>query len=153
MNDGLQSLALLLEHAQRQRDKALTAHHRAQAAAAAAAEQSNQLLGYRRDYQQRWHTKFQREGPMALVHCYHQFMDKLTQAVDHQARIAAHAGQQTEHTLAQVRELELRCASVRKLIERRSRELRLGTERREQKQTDEQAMRSAWASRSTDDHP
>jgi flagellar FliJ protein len=43
-----------------------------------------------------------------------------------------------------LRESELRCASVRKLIERRTQEHRLFEERRDQKQTDEQAARAAW---------
>ena len=40
---------------------------------------------------------------------------------------------------------ELRCATVRKPIERRVLAQRLATDRREQKQTDESAARAAWA--------
>jgi flagellar FliJ protein len=38
----------------------------------------------------------------------------------------------------------LRVASVRKLVERRQHEQRLGAERRDQKTTDEFAARAAW---------
>ena len=38
----------------------------------------------------------------------------------------------------------MRVASVRKLIERRSHELRLAADRQEQKQTDEFASRAGW---------
>lgn len=145
--DDLRSLGVLLGQAERARDAALADHRRAQTAARAAADQAAQLLAYRGDYEQRWHAKFRREGQMHIVQCYHQFMDKLTIAVEHQARVVTQAAMQSERSRQRLCELELRCASVAKLIERRSGAARLQADRREQKQTDEQAMRSAWARR------
>ena len=141
----VRTLGVLLTQAERARDAALAEHHRAQVAARAAADQSQQLLVYRREYEARWHAQFRHQGQMDLVRCYHQFMDKLTIAVEHQARVATQASMQTERSLERLRELELRCASVAKLIERRLAEVRLKTDRREQKQADEHAMRAAWA--------
>ena len=140
----LQPLTILLGQSERQRDVALAEHQRAQAVSDAAAAQAEQLRNYRRDYEQRWGAQFAREGKIELVHCYQSFVDRLSQAVEQQTRIAAHAAQQLERALAVLRAAEMRCASVRKLIERRVLEQRVATERHDQKQTDEAATRAAW---------
>jgi len=140
----LQPLTLLLGQHERQRDAAIAEHQRALQASEAANAQADQLHAYRREYEQRWSAQFKREGQIELVRCYQSFMERLTQAVDQQTRQAAHAARQVETALAALRESELRCASVRKLIERRVQEHRALDERRDQKQTDEQASRATW---------
>ena len=139
-----QSLTLLLSQHERQRDIALAEHQRASQASSAAAAQSEQLHTYRREYEQRWAEQFRREGQIELVRCYQSFMERLTQAVNQQTRMAEHAAQQVDAAVVALREAEMRCASVRKLIERRVHERRLADDRRDQKQTDEQASRAAW---------
>ena len=141
---GIETLTILLGQNERQRDVAFTAHQRAQTAAEAALGQAEQLRTYRREYEQRWRLQFCREGKIELVHCYQSFMERLTQAVEQQVRVAENAGQQVQHALATLRDTELRCASVRKLIERRQAEQRLSADRCDQKQTDEAASRAAW---------
>lgn len=141
----LQTLTILLGQHDRQRDAALAEHQRALNLSDAAQSQAEQLRAYRREYEQRWSAQFCREGKIELVRCYHSFMERLTQAVDQQARVAQHASQQVVSALNALRETELRCASVRKLIERRTQEHRLGAERRDQKHNDELAARVAWA--------
>lgn len=150
--NDVETLLVLLAQVSRERDLALAEHRRAQAAQRAAAEQSAQLLHYRGEYEQRWTTQFAREGRMDIVRCYHDFMQKLTLAVEQQAQVASHAACQVERTRARLAELEVRCASVAKLIERRRDETRRSEERRDQKQTDEQAMRAAWARRDEHGH-
>ncbi|HWI10235.1 MAG TPA: flagellar export protein FliJ, partial [Burkholderiaceae bacterium] len=140
----LQPLTILLGQSERQRDAALAEHQRAQLASDAAAAQAEQLRTYRREYEQRWSAQFARRGQIELVHCYQSFMERLTQAVEQQARMAELAAQRLAHALAALRSAEMRCASVRKMIERRVLEQRAATERREQKQTDEAATRAAW---------
>jgi flagellar protein FliJ len=140
----LQTLTVLLGQNERQRDVAIAEHQRTQAAAGAAAAQAEQLVAYRRDYEQRWSAQFCREGKIELVRCYQSFMERLTLAVEQQSRVAEHTAQQVERALATLRAIELRCASVRKLIERRLLEQRLDADRRDQKQTDEYAARAAW---------
>jgi flagellar FliJ protein len=140
----IQPLMILLGQHERQRDAALAEHQRANQASSAAAAQAQQLHTYRREYEQRWAEQFKREGQIELVRCYQSFMERLTQAVNQQTRMAEHAAQQLETAAVALREAELRCASVRKLIERRTHERRLTDERRDQKQTDEQAARGAW---------
>ena len=141
---GLQPLTILLERHERDRDAALTNHQRAQAASVAAAAQAEQLHAYRRDYGIRWRTQFGQQGAIELVHCYQSYLERLTLAVEQQARIAEHAVQEVERALRTLQAAEMRCTSVRKLIERRLQEGRLAAERRDQKQTDEAATRAAW---------
>ena len=140
----LQPLILLLGQHERQRDAALAEHQRAVLANEAAAAQAEQLLTYRREYEQRWGDQFKREGHIELVRCYQSFTERLTQAVEQQTLMADLATKRVDTALIALRESELRCASVRKLIERRTIEHRLSAERRDQKQTDEQASRAAW---------
>ena len=139
-----QPLAMLLQHSERQRDAALAEHQRARAASDAAALQAEQLRGYRRDYEQRWQAQFRSGGQMELVRCYQSFMERLTHAVEQQAQIAEHAAAQAAHALAALRGCELRCASVRKLVERRTETARVGADRLEQRRHDEHASRAAW---------
>jgi flagellar FliJ protein len=147
---NLQPLTALLAQSERQRDMALADQMKAQAANDAAQAQAEQLLTYRREYEQRWAAQFCREGRIELVRCYQGFMERLTQAVDSQARAARLASLQFEAATATVREREVQCAAVRKLVERRLAEGRQEEERRDQKQHDELAARIAWNRRGTD---
>ncbi|HEV7914741.1 MAG TPA: flagellar export protein FliJ [Albitalea sp.] len=140
----LQPLMALLAQTERERDEARAKAQRASEAQATAASQSDQLLAYRREYEQRWNTQFKTEGRIELVHCYRGFMDRLTQAVEQQLRTAQQATAQHEQARAALCECELRVASVRKLVERRQHELRLSADRIEQKQTDEFGSRKGW---------
>jgi len=144
---NLQPLTALLAQTERQRDLALADQMKAQSASDAAQAQAEQLLGYRREYELRWSAQFCREGKIELVRCYQGFMDRLTQAVESQARAAQQALAQLEQANVQLREHEVRVAAVRKLVERRLAEGRLQAERHEQKQSDELAARIAWARR------
>ena len=140
----LQPLMALLAQTERERDEAWAVAQQAAQAQLNAAAQADQLLTYRREYEQRWSAQFRTEGRIELVHCYRGFMDRLTQAVEQQQRVAAHATTQLEQARAALAEQEMRVASVRKLIERRQQELRLSADRAEQKQTDEFGSRMAW---------
>ena len=140
----LQPLMALLAQAERERDIVWADTQRAVQAQLSAQTQAEQLLTYRREYEQRWGAQFRSEGRMELVHCYRGFIDRLTQAVDQQQRVAQHATQLVERKQELLREHELRVASVRKLIERRSQEMRLSADRAEQKQTDEFGARATW---------
>jgi flagellar FliJ protein len=144
MTTELQPLMALLAQAERERDDTLAHSQRLDAAHRAAQAQADQLLDYRRDYEQRWGGHFSRQAKVELLHCYQGFIDRLSQAIEQQARAAGHAGEQAGVARAALREAELRVASVRRLIERRVGEMQLRNDRREQKQTDEFAARAAW---------
>ena len=112
MTDDLQPLALLLAQAERQRDDALAEQLKAETAQRAAEAQAEQLVAYRREYEQRWSAEFCREGKIELVRCYQGFIHRLTQAVEQQQRVAAHAAVQAERAEAIVRGHELRAAAL-----------------------------------------
>ncbi len=137
----MQSLLSLLHHAQDESDRALSAWQVANNAKLAIVAQYEQLLLYRREYEERWSRQFSEHGQMELVRSYHGFMQRLTQALEHQQGTVHNAVLRADKARALLRERELRVASVAKLIERRSREIRLGYERREQKQFDEMSAR------------
>ncbi|WP_418315332.1 flagellar export protein FliJ [Piscinibacter sakaiensis] len=145
---ALQPLFALLAVAEGERDQSLAECRRAARAAEIASQQADQLLGYRSDYEQRWTTRFRTEGSMPVVHCYQGFMNRLGQAVSHQDQVIRHAAAQLAAAEQLLRQHELRVASVRKLIERRELEMRLSSDRREQKASDEFAAR-AMANRHT----
>ena len=141
---SLQPLLSLLGQSERERDALRVECQRAAAAQQTAEAQADQLLAYRRDYEQRWATQFRSDGRMELVNCYRGFMERLSQAVQQQQQCAAQADARLEQVRVALRDSETRAASVRKLIERRVNEARVHTERREQKASDEFAARSAW---------
>jgi len=133
---------MLLEHAEAQRNVALSAFNQARVRRDAMRAQALELAAYRDDYQQRWNAQFYERGAaLDIVRCYRQFADRLEMAIAQQGQavtVADHALARANDTLAAH---ELRVASVRKLIERRQAELKLGADRREQRTTDELALR------------
>lgn len=141
--NSLEPLFALLSQTERERDAALAESQRCAQTLEAARAQAEQLVAYRRDYEQRYAEKFRQEGGMELMHVYRAFMDRLNLAVDQQQRVAQHAAVKAEQAREALVQRELRVASVRKLIERRQHEMRASAERRDQKQTDEFAARAA----------
>ncbi len=143
----LQPLFTVLNHAEGERDSRADHCRRAHAARKSAEAQTEQLLAYRREYEQRWGTQFRTGGHMEVVHCYRGFMDRLTGAIEQQQRSAAQHTLRCEEASAALLAAETRVATVRRLIERRIEEARRAGERLEQKQTDEFAARAAWNAR------
>jgi flagellar biosynthesis chaperone FliJ len=72
-------------------------------------------------------------------------MDRLTQAVEQQQRMAANAAGQVERAEAIARGHEIRAAGLKKLVERRLREREAKASRLEQKESDDRAVRAAWS--------
>jgi len=139
----MQTLMILLKHAESDRDAAFVACQRVTEALLAADRQLEELLNYRRDYEARWTAQFSQLGRMELVHCYHDFMGRLSQAVEQQQHAVHAATGQKDLALRALQERELRVASVGKLIERRCKEIRSNADKREQKQLDEMSARMA----------
>lgn len=144
-SSNLQVLNVLLEQAEEKRDEAMQVVRDAQARAAQARAQQGDLSQYRSDYQQRWSQQFARQGTMEIVGCYQNFGGRLDQAITSQTHVAQFADQRLEHARKTLLELEMRVASVRKLIVRRRLEAGLSAQRQDQKVTDEQAARAALA--------
>ncbi|QPF73107.1 flagellar export protein FliJ [Roseateles sp. DAIF2] len=140
-----QALTILLERAEAERDTALSQLQELQRQADAARAQADQLGEYRHQYQQRWTQQFTQRTTIDIVGHYQNFGQRLDQAIDQQGSVSRFADQRVERARAVLKELELRVASVRKLLERRQHELLRSALRREQKVTDEQAARAALA--------
>jgi flagellar FliJ protein len=142
--NSLQPVMTLLGQAERERDELAVACQRVTAAQRTAAMQLEQLVTYRREYEKRWAHQFRTDGRMELVNCYRGFMERLTQAVEQQRRVAMQADAEFEQAKLALRDGEIRVASVRKLIERRVADVRVAVDRREQKASDEFASRATW---------
>ncbi|MCH8178395.1 MAG: flagellar export protein FliJ [Proteobacteria bacterium] len=139
---GIQSLLLVLEAAEKERDDAVSAMEAARQAHQAARQQSQSLTDWRSEYQRRWQSQFQQSGGMEIVRCYQDFTVRLGEAVSEQDRRVDLAEQQLARCRAQLIERERRVAAVSQLIERRQAELQHKRNRQEQKATDEQAARA-----------
>lgn len=139
---GNDTLGLLLERAEGERDAAAQGLHAAIAQADAARHQHGELSGYRQDYQQRWTQTFAQATTMDIVGCYQSFGRRLDQAVDTQGHVANHADQRQVRAREALRQAELRVAALRQLIARRQAEADKVVQRREQRATDEYAARA-----------
>ena len=137
------TLNTLLEQAEAERNQVLAAYTHTRARADAAREQALQLEAYRADYRHRWSLRLAQGVGLDIVRCYQGFADRLEVAIAQQA----HAVTLAQAALVRAGDVlsahELRVASVRKLIERRSAAERQLRERIEQKADDEQATRIA----------
>lgn len=150
---SLSSLNALLGHAERSRDLALAAEAAARTAHGAARAKAEELVDYRQSYERRWNAAFTQDGAIELVRCYQGFVERLSQAIDHQQRAVHAAESRLVGATAQLRELEVRAAAIQKLIDRRTGELLLAADRLEQRQTDEHAARVAWNRQAALSHP
>jgi len=144
-SSNLQVLSILLERAESERDEGLKQLQEAQARAEQARAQHGDLAQYRNDYQQRWSQQFARQGTMDIVVCYQNFGGRLDQAISSQTQVAEFAEQRVVRAREALKALEMRVASISKLLERRRMELRRAGQRQEQKATDEQAARASLA--------
>ena len=150
---AIQSLQLVLEHAEKERDAAQSALRAAEEAAQRARAQADQLGQYRGEYHQRWTGQFSQSGTGPLVQSYHVFGQRLDQAITQQQRQCGLSDQRVQQARQLLLARETRVAAVRKLIERRLGGLQQQAHRRDQRQTDEAAQRAAWAARAAADHP
>jgi flagellar FliJ protein len=141
---SVQPLNTLLEHAERERDDALAQQQRAEAAMRGAENQVHQLLAYRGECERRWTERSRAGTTPTLMHCHQTFIGRLQTAVDMQGEVVKRAQAEVQRCREHLLALELRVASVRKLIERREAALAQQAGRSEQKMFDEIATRAAW---------
>ncbi len=143
----METLATLLQQAEKQRNVALAAFNQARARRDEARTQARDLETYRDDYTARWSGQFQRGAALEVVRSYHQFAARLELALTQQAHTLGVLEQAMTRANDVLTAHELRVASVRKLIERRQHELRHGLQQREQRAADELAQRISKTTR------
>jgi flagellar FliJ protein len=143
-NRSIDPLMALLGQAERERDAAMADTQRAADHHRNTQTQAEQLVVYRAEYDGRFREQFKKHQGIEALQGYQVFAQRLGQAIEQQARVVAQAAQRADQAMDLLREQEMRVASVRKLLERRLNEIKLGGDRREQRQTDEFASRAAW---------
>jgi len=144
MSAAFHTLQVLLERAVAERDQAQRALVDVMARARAAQAQADTLLQYRGEYEQRWSGEFAKGGSSVdILQCYQVFSGRLEEAITSQGQRALQAELRVEGARARLAALEMRVASVTKLIERRRAELQRIAARQEQKFGDELSARIA----------
>jgi len=139
-----QTLQMLLEREEGDRDTATIALRQAERHLARVDQQMAQFESYRTDYVSRWQGEFQHAGGIEILHCYRSFMQRLDDAMAQLTAQQVHAQASVRRCQTMLLEAETRVAAIRKLIERRIEGHERLERRREQKNTDEMAQRAAW---------
>ena len=139
-----QQLQSLLDHAQNLRDQASVALAAAEERSRSQRLQQQLLLDYRRDYAARAPAHGGRAAAIELVRGHHGFMQRLDQAIAQQQVTMKQGDAQTQRCREQLLAQETRLASVRKLSERRTKELRGQLDRMDQRRSDEAATQRHW---------
>jgi flagellar FliJ protein len=140
MSDTLQ---LLLEQAERERDRALGRLRQAEQALQLSEAQAAQLADYREDYRRRAPALNGRVAHIELVRCHHGFMQRLDQAIEQQRATLQRQSQATAALREVLLECEMRVAGMRRLQQQRAAEAAQHATRQEQRHTDEAALRLA----------
>jgi flagellar FliJ protein len=137
------ALQALLTQAERERDQAVAGLAQAEQQAQRLQSQAEQLHAYRSELRARHPAGGGRTAAIEQLRVHQGFSGRLEEAIDQQQlqRLAALEGveRQRQALLA----LELRVASVRKLLHRRQLAQRHDQARRDQRQTDEAAQYQA----------
>ena len=133
------ALSVAVEMATRQRDEARRVLQHAQGAQRAAQDQLQVLQGYAQETETRWGMRAQATvAPEVMFHHYH-FMGRLDHAAGLQSGVVDDHAQRVALAQQQLRDAEVRLASLRKLLEKRQMEALQAQARRDQKMTDERA--------------
>jgi flagellar FliJ protein len=137
------ALQALLNQAERERDQALAALAQAEQQAQRLQQQAEQLHQYRGELRGRHPAGGGQAAPIGQLRVHQGFSGRLEEAIDqqHLQRLAALDG--VERRRQALLALELRVASVRKLLQRRQLAQHQLQARREQRQTDETAQHQA----------
>ena len=138
------TLHTLLDHAERQRDASLAAVQRAEQAARQQRQQAEQLQQYREEYRLRSPVHNGRSAPIEALRGHQAFMDRLQQALGQQLVQVAAADTAVARQRGVLLALEVRLASVQKLLQRRQQEQARDADRREQNRSDEAAAQQLW---------
>lgn len=138
--NGLQGVRVALELAEQRRDAAGRALAHAVHACQAACEQLAQLEHYAGETRDRWALGARGWATPELVRHYQSFMDRLQQAVDLQRSAVEQQEATRAEAQARLLQMEIRIASLHKLLDRRGAEQRAQASVMAQKHADEFAQ-------------
>ncbi len=136
---SLQAFLVAVEMAERQRDAARQALQDIRRTRHAAQQQFDQLQGYAGEIQDRWGARENMAVKPEVMHHQYQFMDRLGQAIGMQTGVLDEQAGRVQAAEQRLLQAELRLSSLKKVVDKRRRELEQLQARREQKQTDERA--------------
>jgi flagellar FliJ protein len=142
-----ESLQIMLEREESDRDALALTVRQAQDHLERLNAQLRQFSQYRADYVDRWQQQFHQAGGIEIVQCYRSFMQRLDQAMQQLTLQQGQAELNLKRQRHRLVEAETRVAAIKKLVGRRVETFLLAQQRRDQKQTDEAAQRSAWLAR------
>lgn len=134
---AFKSLALAIDLAATQRDRALTQLQAAQRALGLAQGQMNQLQQYAQETDQRWMVGAQVSTTVELMRHQYQFMGRLNQAIALQSGAIDGANRRVLGAQQALVQTELRLASLKQVLGQRRAAQAHAEHRQEQKQMDE----------------
>lgn len=138
------TLQLVLAHAERQRDEVLADMLKADETVRRLRAQADQLAAYRSEYRARGPASTGQTTSIDALRRHADFMQRLEQAVGQQALSLEAAEIGAAHQRTELVAQEMRVASARKLLERRTAEQQRAQARLEQRRTDEAALQQLW---------
>jgi flagellar FliJ protein len=138
------TLQLVLAHAERLRDETLAAMLQADEALRRLRAQADQLEAYRSEYRARGPANTGALTGIDALRRHAEFMHRLEHALAQQAMSLQGAEITAARHRAELVAQELRVASARKLLERRTAEQQRAQTRLEQRRTDEAALQQLW---------
>lgn len=136
---SLNTFLVAVEMAERQRDAARQALQDARHARYAAQQQLDQLAGYAQETQGRWGMRADAAIKPEVMYHHYQFMDRLSHAIGLQSGAVGDQDGRVDAAAQALLQAELRVASLKKVVEKRRRDMEQAQSRRDQKQTDERA--------------
>jgi len=136
---SLNAFLVAVELAERQRDEARQALQDARSARQAAQQQLDQIESYAQETQNRWGLRADTAVKPEVMYHHYQFMDRLAHASGLQSSVVGDQAGRVDAAAQVLLQAELRVTSLKKVVEKRRREMEHLQSRRDQKQTDERA--------------
>lgn len=136
---SLHAFLVAVEMAERKRDDARQALQDARNARQAAQQQLDQIESYAQETQNRWGLRADATVKPEVMYHHYQFMDRLAHASGLQSGVVGDQAGRVDAAVHALLQAELRVTSLKKVVEKRRREMEQLQARRDQKQTDERA--------------
>lgn len=136
---SLHAFQVAVEMAERKRDDARQALQDARNARQAAQQQLDQIESYAQETQNRWGLRADATVKPEVMYHHYQFMDRLAHASGLQSGVVGDQSGRVDAAAQALLQAELRVTSLKKVVEKRRREMEQLQARRDQKQTDERA--------------
>lgn len=136
---NMNAILLALDVARRRRDQVVGQVLAVQSQSVAAQGQLTQLGSYALETRDKWAIGARAQSTPEVLRHYHQFMERLQQAIDMQQQVLAKHEQALAEQRRVLLQVDIRIAGLQRLLEKRQLEANRLLSSREQKQLDEHA--------------